>query len=109
MLSPCQSILCLSWTPNETKKPHHLVERIKNVSAHHIYTRVCDTNTPIDRVAQLHEIEPMWRQRFGLDAPALEKAKRCLAEPTAPTLSEEDGSVATTTDRLRRLAASPIG
>ena len=35
----------------------------------------------------------MWRQRFGLDAPALEKAKRCLAEPTAWTLSEEDGYV----------------
>ena len=35
----------------------------------------------------------MWRQRFGLDASALEKAKRCLAEPTAWTLSEEDGYV----------------
>ena len=33
----------------------------------------------------------MWRQRFGLDALALEKAKRCLGEPTAWTLSEEDG------------------
>ena len=78
---------------DEPKKPYYLVERIRNVHAHHIYTRVCDTNTPIDRVAQPHEIERMWRQRFGLDAPALEKAKRCLAEPTAWTLSEEDGYV----------------
>ena len=77
----------------EPKKPYYLVERIKNVRAHHIYTRVCDTNTPVDRVAQPHEIERMWRQRFGLDAPALEKAKRCLAEPSAWTLRDEDGYV----------------
>ena len=78
---------------DEPKKPYYLVERIKNVRAHHIYTRVCDTNTPIDRVAQPHEIERMWRQRFGLDAPALEKAKRLLTEPAAWTLREEDGFI----------------
>lgn len=78
---------------DEPKKPYYLVERIKNVRAHHIYTRVCDTNTPIDRVAQPHEIERMWRERFGLDAPALAKAKRCLAEPMVWTESVEDGHV----------------
>jgi len=76
---------------DEPKKPYYLVERIKDVRAHHIYSRVCDTNTPIDRVAQPHEIERMWRQRFGLDAPALEKVKWCLAEPMAWTRSEEGG------------------
>ena len=35
----------------------------------------------------------MWRQRFGLDAPALERAKRCLAEPSVWTLRDEDGFV----------------
>ena len=49
---------------DDPKKPYYLVEKIKNVRAHHIYTRVCDTNTPVDRVAQPHEIERMWRQRF---------------------------------------------
>ena len=78
---------------DEPKKPYYLVERIKNVRAHHIYTRVCDTNTPVHRVAQPHEIERMWRQRFGLDAPALEKAKRLLAEPAIWTLREEDGFI----------------
>ena len=78
---------------NEPKKPYYLVERIRNVRAHHIYTRVCDTNTPIDRVAQPHEVERMWRERFGLDAPALERAKRCLAEPSVWTLRYEDGFV----------------
>ena len=78
---------------DEPKKPYYLVEKLKNIRAHHIYTRVCDTNTPVDRVAQPHEIERMWRQRFGLDAPALERAKRCLAEPAAWTRREEDGFV----------------
>ena len=78
---------------DEPKKPYYLVERIEKVCAHHIYTRVCDTNTPIDDAAQPHEIERMWRQRFGLDAPALAKAKRCLDEPTVWTESGEDGHV----------------
>ena len=78
---------------DEPKKPYYLVKRIQKVCAHHIYTRVCDTNTPVNRAAQPHEIEGMWRQRFGLDAPALEKAKRLLAEPAAWTLREEAGFV----------------
>ena len=71
-----------------------LVERIERLPAHHIYTRVCDTNTAIDAAAQPHEIERMWRERFGLDEPALERAKRLLAEPEAWWISsEEDGFV----------------
>ncbi len=78
---------------DEPKKPYYLVERIKKVPAHHIYTRVCDTNTPVTDAAQPHEIERMWRERFGLDAPALARAKRYLAEPTVWTESEENGYV----------------
>ena len=76
---------------DEPKIPYYLVEKIERVRAHHVYTRVCDTNTPVDRSAQPHEIERMWRERFGLDAPALERARRCLGEPGAWTLREEDG------------------
>ena len=68
---------------DEPKKPYYLVERVDRVPAHHIYTRVCDTNTAIDAAAQPHEIERMWRERFGLYEPALERAKRFLAEPAA--------------------------
>ena len=78
---------------DESKKPYYLVERIEKVRPHHVYTRVCDTNTPIDAVAQPHEIERMWRERFGLDAPALERARRCLEEPSAWTLREENGFI----------------
>ena len=78
---------------DEPKKPYYLVKKIEKVRAHHIYTRVCDTNTPVTDAAQPHEIERMWRERFGLDAPALARAKRYLAEPTVWTESEENGYV----------------
>ena len=78
-------------------KPYYLVEdyvesiptdppgRAEKVTvhAHHIYSRVCDANTPIDASTQPHEIERMWRERFGLDMPPLERAKRYLTEPEA--------------------------
>ena len=78
---------------DEPKKPYYLVENIEKVRAHHVYTRVCDTNTPVTSSAQPHEIERMWRERFGLDAPALERARRCLGEPATWTVREEDGFV----------------
>lgn len=77
---------------DEPKKPYYLIKRIGRVTPHHVYTRVCDTNTPVDDAAQPHEIERMWRERFGLDAPALERAKQCLREPRAWSLSDEDGN-----------------
>ena len=61
---------------DEPKKPYYLVEPGECLPAHHIYTRVCDTNTARNAAAQPHEIERMWRERFGLDEPALERAKR---------------------------------
>ena len=78
---------------DEPKKPYYLVENIEKVRAHHVYTRVCDTNTPVNASAQPHEVERMWRERFGLDAPALERARRCLEAPDAWTLREENGFV----------------
>jgi len=77
---------------DEPKKPYYLVERMQQLPAHHVYTRVCDTNTAATAAAQPHEIERMWRQRFGLDEPAIERAKRCLAEPAAWWIGDEDGS-----------------
>lgn len=76
---------------NEPRKPYYLVEQIQKVKPHHIYSRVCDTNTPVKDSAQPHEIERMWRERFGLGVTALERARRCLADPCAWTIREEDG------------------
>lgn len=78
---------------DEPKKPYYLVQDIERVRAHHVYTRVCDTNTPINGSAQPHEIERMWRERFGLDAPALERARRLIEDSAAWTLREEKGFV----------------
>ena len=61
-------------------KPYYLIERYGKICAHHIYTRVCDTNTPIKDAAQPHEIERMWRERFGLDMPPLERVKLYLSD-----------------------------
>ena len=74
-------------------KPYYLVKGYEKICAHYIYTRVCDTNTPVNDAAQPHEIERMWRERFGLDMPPLERAKRYLSEPEAwSRLSESDES-----------------
>lgn len=62
-------------------KPYYLIEKFAKIRAHHIYTRVCDTNIPSNNVAQPHEIERMWRERFGLDTPPLKRMKRYLSEP----------------------------
>ncbi|WHP66900.1 helix-turn-helix domain-containing protein [Phaeobacter inhibens] len=65
---------------NSPKKPFYLLERIEGVRAHHIYTRILDTNTPKDRSASPGQIEQMWRARFGLDQPPLTRAKTFLAD-----------------------------
>ena len=66
-------------------KPYYLVEKYSHdrrvVRANHIYTRVADTNTPLDSAAAPHEIERMWRGRFGLDMPPLERVNRYLDDP----------------------------
>ena len=67
-------------------KPYYLVEDYessdKKVRAHHVYTRSNDTNTPMPEAAPPHEIERMWRERFGLNKTPLERAKRYLENPT---------------------------
>ena len=74
-------------------KPYYLVKRYEKIGAHRIFTRVSDTNTPVNDAAQPHEIERMWRERFALDMPPLERAKRYLSEPDAwSPLVESDGS-----------------
>lgn len=61
-------------------KPYYLVQKYEKLKAHHIYTRVCDTNTPVTDAAQPHEIERMWRERFGLGSTPLERMKLYLKQ-----------------------------
>ena len=66
-------------------KPYYLTEdyrdKDKNVRANFIYSRTNDTNTPIDKSADVGIIEKMWRQRFGLDLSPLERMKILLLQP----------------------------
>lgn len=45
----------------------------KTVKAYHIYTRVVDNNTAIDKQADINDVEFLWRKRLGIDLPALER------------------------------------
>ena len=55
---------------NSTDTPYFLVEDYKDgvrtVRANHIYTRVSDTNTDIDKSADINNIEYLWKKRFLL-------------------------------------------
>lgn len=53
----------------------------KTVCANHIYTRVQDTNTPIDKNAHPYQIEALWKHRFGLDLQPLERVQQMLLHP----------------------------
>lgn len=67
------------------EKPYYLVElyrdRNKEVKAQHIYTRTNDSNTPIDKSADITLIEKMWWQRFKLDLPPFKRMQYLLLEP----------------------------
>lgn len=53
----------------------------KIVHAFHIYTRVIDNNTPIDKNADIRDVEYLWRKRFGLLQTPLEQIKILLRQP----------------------------
>lgn len=59
-------------------KPFYLIERYQKVEPYRIYTRILDTNTPVDKSADFSVIERMWRQRFNLDLPPKEKFEKIL-------------------------------
>lgn len=52
----------------------------KLVKAYHIYTRVVDNNTAIDKQADINDIEFLWRKRFGIDLPIMERLHILLSE-----------------------------
>lgn len=79
---------------NTTDVPYYLVEsytdtkyrpeppkKRKTVQAFHIYTRVMDNNTPIDKSADVHDVEYLWKKRFGLLQTPLEQIKIFLRQP----------------------------
>lgn len=79
---------------NSTDVPYYLIESYtdkkykpdppkkgKTVQAFHIYTRVMDNNTPIDKSADIRDVEYLWKKRFGLLQTPLEQVKILLRKP----------------------------
>lgn len=77
-------VLVIFDLPN---KPFYLTEDYpdgrdtRRLRANHIYVRTNDSNTPIDRSADVNIIEKMWRERFGIDLSPVEKVSLLLTEP----------------------------
>ena len=69
---------------NEKLKPYYLTKdekyQGKCIRAGVTYSRLQDTNTPVDSSANPYEIEAMWRERFGLNDKATEKFVRILKD-----------------------------
>lgn len=67
---------------NTNDTPYYLVEdyreQNKLVKSQYIYTRVGDTNTDIDKGADINHIEYLWKKRFLLNKPPLEQIKNKL-------------------------------
>ena len=66
---------------NSTNTPFFLKERYKNVNANNIYVRLQDSNTPCGRSADFHQIEYLWKKRFGMLLTPVEKVKLYLKHP----------------------------
>ena len=65
---------------NRFEKPYFTTQRIECVRENFIYSRKQDRNTPQDRCAPPNDVEHMWRERFGLNLSAKQRAKGFLAD-----------------------------
>jgi hypothetical protein len=67
------------------EKPYFLLEDYRDqavvVRGNYVYTRVGDTNTALDKSADLPQLERMWRQRFGLDVAPAQRLRQLLRQP----------------------------
>lgn len=79
---------------NSTDTPYYLIDNYtdnkvnsdtskkgKTVQAYYIYTRVLDNNTPINKSADVRDIEYLWKKRFGLLQTPLDQVKILLKSP----------------------------
>lgn len=62
------------------------------VKPYHIYSRVGDTNTPINAQADIDVIENLWRKRFGIDLSVLERLHVRLEEYNSWVHKQSDNS-----------------
>lgn len=65
---------------NSNNTPFYLTEKFSSVNPYNIYTRIMDTNTPINKSADLPHVEMLWKKRFGLLVSPLERMKIYLKQ-----------------------------
>ena len=63
---------------NSNYTPFFLTEHFEGVHENNIYTRVMDTNTPIDKTADINNIEYLWKKRFGLTSSVMDRLSSIL-------------------------------
>lgn len=51
---------------NSLNTPFYLKERFLQLNSNNIYARIQDTNTPVNRSADISIVELLWKKRFGL-------------------------------------------
>lgn len=70
----------------------YLKEKYKGIFANNIYVRLQDSNTPVDKSADFHHVEYLWKKRFGMLLSPIEKVKLYLKHPEhwANSPSSED-------------------
>lgn len=66
---------------NSHNTPFYLTSRVESLCANYIYTRVMDTNTPVNSSADINNVEYLWRKRFRLDTLPIEKFAYYLENP----------------------------
>lgn len=57
------------------------IDNRRTVYKYHVYSRVQDSNTPIDKNADINIVESLWRKRFRIDATPFEKLEYYLKSP----------------------------
>lgn len=76
---------------NSYNTPFYLKERFQQVCANNIYVRVDNTNTPINKSADINNVEYLWRKRFHLEDTPLKKISYYLREKDKWESSFENG------------------
>ena len=83
---------------NDVFTPYYLAQEYKPkddrpVPPYHIYTRIGDTNTAINRSADINNVEKLWKKRLGIDETPLERVKTYLHFPMDWEMSGNDETV----------------
>lgn len=65
---------------NDNNTPYYLTNNFQGIRANYIYTRIQDTNTPVDRSADLDKVEFLWKKRFGLTQSVIERLEIYLED-----------------------------